>query len=207
MSSSASGSSFKMPVTTEEKVARGKELKAEGDALYKEKKFSGAGSALQKYNEALAYLKGLDKNALQSIGMASNKPATGDPSKDAKERTEVDEIVETIYGNMTACHIQNDKWDRVLTTCNTILAKNEANYKALFRKGRALAKLSEPEKALKILEDVKAKCTDEKLLNEVTSEIAKLRADDKAREKVYRQGLKGFLNKEKKPAVDAPEKA
>ena len=93
---------------------------------------------------------------------------------------QVDEIIEKIYANMSACHLKNQNWKRAQETADKVglrissflffflknspdgawsqaLAKNENNYKAMFRKGKALGEQGFFEKALKILEDLKTK--------------------------------------------------
>jgi len=138
------------------------------------------------------FLLGLDKNALQSVGMA---PKVSGPEKDG-QTTEVDEIIEKIYANMSACHLKNQNWKRAQETADKALAKNENNYKAMFRKGKALGEQGFFEKALKVLEDLKTKNPSDKEL--VDHEIERLRTIDNEREKVHKQKMKGFLNKAEK---------
>ena len=78
----------------------------------------------------------LDRNALQSIGVVS-KPASADEATGkAKERTEVrarslpssflscfiqvDEILEKIYANMSACHLKNQNYKRAVETADKV---------------------------------------------------------------------------------------
>jgi len=91
------------------------------------------------------------------------------------------------------------------------LAKNEGNYKAMFRKGKALGELGFFEKAEKVLEELKSKsssglflvtciippnffCLIVPILDApgATAEIARLRAIDQVREKAHKQKLKGL---------------
>jgi hypothetical protein len=89
------------------------------------------------------------------------------------------------------------------------LSKNENNYKAMFRKGKALGELGFFEKCVKILEDLKTKnptglslsfvdglvyesrSTDAAL---VDTEVARLRVIDSERERVHKQKLKGTVD-------------
>lgn len=137
-------------------------------------------------------------------------------------------MVEKIYANMSACHIKNENWQRALDTANKVgwklamcsftsmtdhrqyqaLAKNESNYKAMFRKGKALGELGYFEKAEKVLEELKTKNptgeivvmkhSTSRMSNKmnpdaagVTAELSRLRAIDQAREKANKQKLKG----------------
>jgi tetratricopeptide (TPR) repeat protein len=174
--------------TTAQKIATAKEKKEAGDQAFKR---GNSRDALKSYHEALMYLLGLDKNALQSVGMAP-------PAKDGnpQEKTEVDGIVEKIYANMSACHLKNQNWKRAQETADKALAKNENNYKAMFRKAKALGEQGFFEKALKVLDDLKTKNPSDKEL--VDQEIGRLRAIDNEREKVHKQRMKGFLNKAEK---------
>ncbi|PPQ90804.1 hypothetical protein CVT25_012124 [Psilocybe cyanescens] len=185
-----------IPSATAQKLATAKQKKDTGDQAFK---LGNVKDALKSYHEALMYLLGLDKNALQSIGISS-RPAesSSDPTKGAaaKEKTEVDEILEKIYANMSACHLKNQNWKRAVETADKALAKNENNYKAMFRKGKGLGEQGFFDKALKILEDLKTKNpTDGPLVDQ---EIARLRAIDDERERVHKKKMKGFLNKAEK---------
>jgi len=170
------------------KLATAKQKKDAADQAFK---LGNVKDALKSYHEALMYLLGLDKNALQSLGMSA-PPPPHDASK-GKERTEVDEILEKIYANMSACHLKNQNWKRALETADKALAKNENNYKAMFRKGKALGEQGFFDKAVTVLEDLKKKNPTDITL--VSQEIARLRALDNERERVHKQKMKGFLNK------------
>ncbi|PPQ76239.1 hypothetical protein CVT26_008147 [Gymnopilus dilepis] len=162
---------------TAQKLATAKQKKETADEAFKQ---GNVKDALKSYHEALMYLLGLDKNALQSIGIAPQPASSSDPTDGGKikEKTEVDEIVEKIYANMSACHLKNQNWKRAVETADKALAKNENNYKAMFRKGKALGEQGFFEKALK--------------------EIARLKAIDDERERVHKKKMKGFLNKAEK---------
>ncbi|KAF9533859.1 hypothetical protein CPB83DRAFT_831680 [Crepidotus variabilis] len=181
-----------MSSPTAHKLATARQKKDTADQAFK---IGNTKDALKSYHESLMYLLGLDKNALQSIGMA---PKTTETTKDGKvqEKTEVDEIVEKIYANMSACHLKNGNWKRAQETAEKALAKNENNYKAMFRKGKALGEQGFFEKSVKVLEDLKTKNPTDKEL--VEQEIERLRAIDNERERVHKKKMKGFLNKAEK---------
>ncbi|KAF9468014.1 hypothetical protein BDZ94DRAFT_1294517 [Collybia nuda] len=184
---------------TAKKLATAKQTKDVADQAFKQ---GNTAAALLNYHQSLMYLLGLDKNALQSIGIASTPvPGSSKDGKDAKEKTEVDDLVEKIYANMSACHMKKENWKRAVETADKALAKNENNYKALFRKGKALGEQGFYEKAVKILEDVKAKNPSDAGI--VDAELSRLRIIDNQREKANKQKLKGFLNKAEKKAAAA----
>ncbi|KJA26242.1 hypothetical protein HYPSUDRAFT_133165 [Hypholoma sublateritium FD-334 SS-4] len=173
--------------TTVHKLNIAKQKKDSADQAFK---LGNAKDALKSYHEALMYLLGLDKNALQSLGMGS-KSSTSDPTEGGKEKekTEVDDILEKIYANMSACHLKNQNWKRAAETAGKALAKNENNYKAMFRKGKALGEQGFFDKALKVLEELKKKNPTDTAL--VDQEIARLRAIDNEREKAHKNKMKG----------------
>lgn len=196
-STSAAGSTSAPHATNvQQKLDTAKQYKETGDQAFKAGKVK---EALGSYHSALMYLHGLDKNALQSVGMAPPPPgSTDEKDKDAKPKTEIDELLEKIYANQCACHLKNSNWARVIETADKAIAKNEANYKALFRKAKALGEQGFYEKAVKILTDVKSKSPADAAACD--QELARLRAIDDEREKAHKKKLKGFLNKEKAKA-------
>ncbi|KAH9994812.1 hypothetical protein BJV77DRAFT_993225 [Russula vinacea] len=110
-----------------------------------------------------------------------------------KERTEADELVEKVYANMSACHIKRENWKRAQETAEKALTRNPKNYKAMFRRGKALGEQGFFERAEKILEEIiKDSPADAPA---ATAELKRLRAIDKEREKVHNQKLRGWLSR------------
>ncbi|KIJ66980.1 hypothetical protein HYDPIDRAFT_174285 [Hydnomerulius pinastri MD-312] len=161
-------------------------------------------SALRSYHEALMYLHGMDKNALQSLGMAAPSPpstsAVNQAASAKEEKTEVDTMLEKIYANMSACHLKAENWKRALDTAEKAIAKNPANSKALFRKAKALGELGYFEKAEVVLTEVKKVAPNEAPM--VDAELARQRAADKERQKVHDQKMRGWLSREKKTTTE-----
>ncbi|KAF9048424.1 hypothetical protein BJ165DRAFT_1459447 [Panaeolus papilionaceus] len=188
---------------TAQKLITAKQKKETADQAFK---LGQTKDALRSYHEALMYLLGLDKNALQSIGIASRPVSNASDAGKEKEKTEVDDIIEKIYANMSACHLKNGNWKRAQESAEKALAKNENNYKAMFRKGKALGEQGFFEKAQKVLEDLKKKNPADAALAD--QEIARLKAIDDEREKAHKKKMKGFLNKAEKKGTalfDDPE--
>ncbi|KAI0649060.1 hypothetical protein C8Q79DRAFT_948644 [Trametes meyenii] len=180
-----------------QKLDQAKELKEQGDQAFQGGDLKGA---LAKYHTALLYLNGLDKNALQK---ALGKPVPAPPPIEAvdqaaqdKPKTEVDELQEKIYSNMSQCHLKNGNWKRAIETSDKALAYNPKNRKASFRKAKALGETGYFEKAEKILEEL-IKDADPTDKSACEAELSRLRAADKERERAHNQKMKGFLNKEK----------
>jgi tetratricopeptide (TPR) repeat protein len=67
---------------------------------------------------------------------------------------QADELVEKVYANMSACHIKRENWKRAQETAEKALVRNSKNYKAIFRRGKALGEQGYFERAEKILEDL-----------------------------------------------------
>ncbi|KAG6842361.1 hypothetical protein C0991_010651 [Blastosporella zonata] len=211
--------------STETKLETAKQKKATGDQAFKK---DDVKAALLSYHEALLYLLGLDKNALQSIGIGSTGPLQKDKDgKEIKEKTEVDELLEKVYANMSACHLKNSNWKRAVDTADKVsktrrlvvtssltlriattkaLAKNESNYKAMFRKAKGLGEQGFIEKAIKLLEEVKEKNPSGQHVGSVclrilnfealdaticNNELSRLRILDKKRDKENKEKLKG----------------
>jgi len=187
---STSAEKIELDPATQLKIDTAKQKKDTADQAFKAGQLK---EALRSYHESLMYLLGIDKNALKGLTGRSDPIKESEDKK--QEKTEVDEIVEKIYANMSACHLKNENWQRALETANKALSKNENNYKAMFRKGKALGELGFFEKAEKVLEELKTKNPTD--APGATAELARLRAIDQAREKANKQKLKGFLSREK----------
>lgn len=154
-------------------------------------------AALRGYHESLLYLQGIDKSGLKS--------ALSPPSADGslpQQKTAADEMMEKIYANMSACHIKQENWKRAVETADKALSKNDANYKAVFRKAKALGELGFFERAEPLLEDLIKKSPSD--APAATAELARLRAMDKERDRAHKQKLKGWLNRDKKTTPVEP---
>ncbi|KZP03673.1 TPR-like protein, partial [Athelia psychrophila] len=164
---------------TQQKLDTAKQKKDTADQAFKAGQTK---DALRSYHEALMYLLGIDRNALKGLtGGSAPEPPAKEGEEKKPEKTEVDELVEKIYNNMSACHMTNKNWQRALDTANKALSKNENNYKAVFRKGKALGELGYYERAQKVLEELKTKNPSDAA--NISAELARLKAIDVAKEK------------------------
>ncbi|KAH8100824.1 hypothetical protein BXZ70DRAFT_936055 [Cristinia sonorae] len=172
----------------EEKIAVARTKKDEGDQAFKEGDFT---KALRAYHESTFYLTGIYKNA-----MSTAMPSPAEAPSDVKTpKTEADIMLDKIYSNMTQCHIKRENWKRAIETADKALSKNSLNTKALFRKGKALGELGHFEKAEKIMDDLLTKSIPDSEKAAIKTELARLRAMDKEREKEHNKKFKGFLNR------------
>jgi len=142
-----------LDTATQQKIDTAKQSKDEGDQAFKDGHLT---SALRCYHTSLLYVLGIDKNAFKSMTSGAPDPVKEGEEK-KQEKTEVDEIVEKIYANMAICHIKNENWQRALDCADKALAKNENNYKAMFRKGKALGEQGFYERAEMVLKELKKK--------------------------------------------------
>ncbi|GJJ08684.1 hypothetical protein Clacol_002903 [Clathrus columnatus] len=186
-----------MSLDSAAKIEIAKKKKDSGDAAFKAGEIK---EALRGYHEALLYLNGIDKSAVQSMVSGG---AQGD--EDEKNKSEVDEMLEKIYANQSACHIKNQNWKRAIEAADKALSKNEKNHKAGFRKGKALAELGFTEKAEKTLTDLLGKKPSPTDAATINAELQRIRSADAARMKKHENSLRGFLSRNKDSKVEESE--
>ncbi|KAF8920383.1 hypothetical protein CPB85DRAFT_631497 [Mucidula mucida] len=161
-----------------QKFETGKQHKDTADQAFKAGEYK---KALSSYYQALMYLQGLDKNALSSMGMSSPQTSRAAETDADKELAEIDDVISKVYSNMSACHMSLHNWQRAIETADKALKKNEKNYRALFRKGKALGEQGFFERSIKVLEEVKSKNPED--APKVDAEIVRLRASISRRRK------------------------
>ncbi|KAI9456003.1 TPR-like protein [Russula earlei] len=194
------------PEALESRLEVARQKKVTGDAAFKSGNLT---DALRAYYEVILYAEGLEKSgsgltSVMGAGPAQSGPVDGAAAQ--KERTEGDELVEKAYANMSACHIKRENWKRAQETAEKALAKNPKNFKAMFRRGKALGEQGFFERAEDILEElIKESPADAPA---ASAELKRLRAIDKEREKMHSQKLRGWLTRgalETSPAADVVE--
>ncbi|KAK2460973.1 hypothetical protein APHAL10511_007443 [Amanita phalloides] len=170
------------------KIDEAKQRKETGDQAFKTGNLK---DALLSYHQALLYLIGLDKSEYENLKGA---PPPEPGSQKAEQKSEIDDTISKIYANMSACHIKQSNWKRAIETADKALNKNSKNYKAMFRKGKALGEQGYFEKAEKLLEQLKTESAGD--APAADAELSRLRAIDNERDKANRQKMKGFLKKQ-----------
>ncbi|KAJ3355744.1 hypothetical protein HDU83_002749 [Entophlyctis luteolus] len=137
-------------LSSQEKIARGKELKEMGNQAYRT-----AGTdkiqltnAMRRYHEAVNYFTGLDNSQVPGMMPATLKQA---PTLSEAEKSDVEQNLVACYNNMAACQVRLERWDRVVANADQALKRSPNNAKALFRRGQAYLKLGELLKAEKDL--------------------------------------------------------
>lgn len=140
--------------------------------------------------KALLYLRGLNSNTSEVVA-----GPYGEKAPPSKEKVEINETMGKVYSNMSACLIKQGKWQRAIDSADKALALNENNFKAMFRKGKALGELGFFEKSSTLLDTLLEKNpADAPTIN---AEIARFKVKEKSLEKAANEKLRGFLNREK----------
>nr|GAT50759.1 TPR-like protein [Mycena chlorophos] len=188
-------------MTSADKLQAGREKKDAADEAFKQGKLT---EALMGYHSALMLLNGLNKDAL-GMAAGADRPAAPASPDAPKEKTEIDILVEKIYANQSACHIKNGNWKRAQECAEKALAKDANNFKAMYRKGKALAEQGYIERAIRVLEELKTKSDNDKDRAAAESELVRLRAQEKEKERANNKKLKGFLSRDKGKKADAGE--
>lgn len=182
--SSSTQSSF--PQDTEGKVARAKELKDEGNDLFKAKEYAKAKRA---YYTAIAFIKGLPgRPASFSDPMGQMAAQNSGAEKMSNElATELDDLEAILKTNIATCFLKLNKGFDAITTANEALQVRSTSWKAMLRKAEGKLMVKDYEGSLKVLEEVERSSPDAS----ATATIKKLRDD-------CQKGMKNEALKQKK---------
>ncbi|KAL5526463.1 EST2 [Sanghuangporus sanghuang] len=167
-----------IPLEKLETYLEGKQIKTTGDALFG----TDPKAALAKYHKSkvLLHWKGLVRQNPTAVG------------GDTKVKSQLDEELGKVYSNMAACHLRLNNYQRTIETADQALALNKDNYKALFRKAKALGEQGFFEKAEPMFNELLQKNPVE--APTIKAELEALRIKDKERERRATNKLRGFLN-------------
>ncbi|KAF5736449.1 FKBP-type peptidyl-prolyl cis-trans isomerase family protein [Tripterygium wilfordii] len=114
-------------MTVEERIGAADRRKMDGNALFKEDKLE---EAMQQYEMAIAYMG--DDFMFQLFG---------------KYRDMALAVKNPCHLNMAACMIKLKRYEEAIGQCSTVLAEDENNVKAMFRRGKAKAELGQTDAA------------------------------------------------------------
>ncbi|KAI8816102.1 uncharacterized protein EV422DRAFT_547320 [Fimicolochytrium jonesii] len=123
----------------EEKLEKGKEQKDRGNGEFKK---GNLVEALRFYHHATLYLNGLDNAG--AAAFVPSKPL------EAGQKKEIKETLNACYGNMAACYLKQNNYEKCIKTCSKII-DSEPTAKAYFRRGLSHLELNAVEEALKDL--------------------------------------------------------
>ncbi|KAK1313499.1 Peptidyl-prolyl cis-trans isomerase FKBP42 [Acorus calamus] len=114
-------------MTVEERIEAADRRKMEGNGYFKDGKLE---EAMQQYEMAIAYMG--DDFMFQLFG---------------KYRDMALAVKNPCHLNMAACLIKLNRYEEAIGQCSIVLAEDENNVKALFRRGKARAELSQTDAA------------------------------------------------------------
>lgn len=114
-------------MTVEERIEAADRRRQQGNGLFKEDKLA---EAMQQYEMALAYMG--DDFMFQLFG---------------KYKDMATAVKNPCHLNMAQCLLKLNRYEEAIGQCNMVLAEDEKNIKALFRRGKARATLGQTDDA------------------------------------------------------------
>ncbi|KAM0906504.1 hypothetical protein ACQ4PT_016721 [Festuca glaucescens] len=163
-------------MTVEERIEAADRRKLEGNDYFKEKKFD---EAMQQYEMAVAYMG--DDFMFQLFG---------------KYRDMALAVKNPCHLNTAACLIKQKRFDEAVAQCSIVLSEDEANVKALFRRGKAKAELGQTEAAREDFLKAKKHSPEDK---EILRELRLLAEQDKAMYQKQKELYKGLFGPRPQP--------
>ncbi|XP_040994808.1 peptidyl-prolyl cis-trans isomerase FKBP42-like [Juglans microcarpa x Juglans regia] len=163
-------------MTVEERIGAADRRKMDGNALFKEEKLE---DAMQQYEMAIAYMG--DDFMFQLFG---------------KYRDMALAVKNPCHLNMAACLIKLQRFDEAIMQCSIVLAEEENNVKALFRRGKARAELGQTDAAREDFLKARKFAPEDKA---ITRELRLLAEHDKALYQKQKEIYKGLFGPRPEP--------
>lgn len=119
------------------------DFKGSGNEAFREKRWA---DAAEYYGRGIAILSAEEKRRASHVKPRANDPLGDDPAEIAKQRA----LLETLYVNRAACHLERRNYRSCYLDCHAALRLNPRNLKAWYRSARALlavGKISEADDA------------------------------------------------------------
>ncbi|CAK7330887.1 unnamed protein product [Dovyalis caffra] len=157
-------------MTAEERIGAADRRKMDGNSLFKDEKLE---EAMQQYEMAIAYLG--DDFMFQLFG---------------KYRDMALAVKNPCHLNTAACLIKLNRYEEAIAQCTIVLAEDENNAKALFRRGKARAELGQTDAAREDFLKARKHAPDDKA---ITRELRMLDEHDKAIYKKQKEIYKGIF--------------
>jgi len=157
-------------MTVEERIEAADRRRQEGNELFKEDKLA---EAMQQYEMALAYMG--DDFMFQLFG---------------KYKDMATAVKNPCHLNMAACLLKLNRYEEAIGHCNMVLAEDEKNIKALFRRGKARAALGQTDDAREDFQKVRKNSPEDKA---VIRELRLLAEHDKQVYKKQKEMYKGLF--------------
>ncbi|KAJ4711601.1 Peptidylprolyl isomerase [Melia azedarach] len=163
-------------MTVEERIGAADRRKMDGNALFKEEKLE---EAMQQYEMAIAYMG--DDFMFQLFG---------------KYRDMALAVKNPCHLNMAACLIKLKRYEEAIAQCTIVLAEDENNVKALFRRGKARAELGQTDAARQDFEKARKFAPEDKA---IARELRLLAEHDKALYIKQKEIYKGIFGPRPEP--------
>ncbi|CAI0442527.1 unnamed protein product [Linum tenue] len=168
-------------MTVEERIGAADRRKMDGNNLYKEEKLE---EAMQQYEMAIAYLG--DDFMFQLFG---------------KFRDMALAVKNPCHLNTAACLIKLMRYDEAIAQCSMVLAEDENNVKALYRRGKAKAELGQTDAAREDFQKARKYAPEDKA---IAKELRQLAEQDKALYKKQKEIYKGIFGPPPTPKPKEP---
>ncbi|KAL3611363.1 hypothetical protein D5086_002383 [Populus alba] len=163
-------------MTAEERIGAADRRKMDGNSLFKDEKLE---EAMQQYEMAIAYLG--DDFMFQLFG---------------KYRDMALAVKNPCHLNMAACLIKLKRHEEAIAQCTIVLAEDENNAKALFRRGKARAELGQTDAAREDFLKARKHAPEDKA---ITRGLRLLDEHDKAVYKKQKEIYKGIFGPPPQP--------
>uniref|UniRef100_A0A6N2L289 peptidylprolyl isomerase n=2 Tax=Salix viminalis TaxID=40686 RepID=A0A6N2L289_SALVM len=163
-------------MTAEERIGSADRRKMDGNSLFKDEKLE---EAMQQYEMAIAYLG--DDFMFQLFG---------------KYRDMALAVKNPCHLNMAACLIKLKRHEEAIAQCTIVLAEDENNAKALFRRGKARAELGQTDAAREDFLKARKHAPEDKA---IARELRLLDEHDKAVYKKQKELYKGIFGPPPQP--------
>lgn len=165
-------------MTVDERIEAADRRRQGGNALFKEDKLA---EAMQQYEMALAYMG--DDFMFQLFG---------------KYKDMATAVKNPCHLNMAQCLLKLNRYEEAIGQCNMVLAEDEKNIKALFRRGKARAALGQTDDAREDFQKVRKISPEDKA---VIRELRLLAEHDKQVYQKQKEMFKGLFGQkpEQKP--------
>ncbi|KAI3907146.1 hypothetical protein MKW92_034386 [Papaver armeniacum] len=170
-------------MTVEERIGTADRRKMEGNNLFKDDKLD---EAMQQYEMAIAYMG--DDFMFQLFG---------------KYRDMALAVKNPCHLNMAACLIKLKRFEEAIGQCSIVLAEEETNVKALFRRGKAKSELGQTDAAREDFLKASKYAPEDKA---IVKELRLLAEHDKAVYQKQKEMYKGIYGKRPEPKKETNQK-
>ncbi|OVA19390.1 Tetratricopeptide repeat-containing domain [Macleaya cordata] len=157
-------------MTVEERIRAADERKTKGNVLFKDEKLE---EAMHQYEMAISYM---GSNVMVQLS--------------GKYRSMALDVKNPCHLNMAACLIKLKRYEEAIVQCSIVLAEDEANIKALFRRGKAKAELGQTDVAREDFLTARKYAPEEKA---ITKELHLLAEQEKAFKQKQKEFYKGIF--------------